>query len=134
MDNDLPNSQNHLKKDICTIDHTTQTPTEINQDVKSHFFLIEAIIITINPMMLNKPQRAASQRQFFLVVTFIALALSAIVLYLVFSMRLFTQRFNAIAALWSVQRTRRMVILIMRLEPLYVAWLRPNLARLEARR
>ena len=41
---------------------------------------------------------------------------------------------NESAALWAVQRARRMVILIMRLEPLYLAWLRPNLARLEARR
>ena len=41
---------------------------------------------------------------------------------------------NKSAALWAVQRVQRMVILIMRLEPLYAAWLRPNLARLEARR
>lgn len=41
---------------------------------------------------------------------------------------------NMGAALWAVQRVQRMVILIMRLEPLYAAWLRPNLARLEARR
>lgn len=41
---------------------------------------------------------------------------------------------NKSAAIWAVQRARRMVILIMRLEPLYVTWLRPNLPRLEARR
>ena len=37
---------------------------------------------------------------------------------------------NEDSAIWAVQRVRRMVILIMRLEALYEIWLAPNLPRL----
>ena len=37
---------------------------------------------------------------------------------------------NEEVAIWAVQRVRRMVILIMRLEALYEIWLAPNLPRL----
>ena len=40
---------------------------------------------------------------------------------------------NEDAAIWAVQRVRRMVILIMRLEALYEIWLAPNLPSLRER-